>query len=125
MNRIIISCNHFKITGSIKTFVNSKFSQLFHHYDDVIRIRVELSLDSGDAFEKRFQARTIIRMRGPDIVAGAESGNAFAALEAVFAKAERQLRHRVRLARHKRERIIHRMKRSARMPRGLKNLHLV
>ncbi|MDQ8183124.1 ribosome-associated translation inhibitor RaiA [Pelagicoccus sp. SDUM812005] len=122
MNRIIISCNHFEITDSVKTFVNSKFSRLFHHYDDVIRIRVELDLDSGNAADKRFQTRTITELRGPDIVASAESENAYAALDAAFEKTERQLRHRVRLARYKRERVIHRMRRTARLPRALRQL---
>ncbi|MBD5779784.1 ribosome-associated translation inhibitor RaiA [Pelagicoccus sp. NFK12] len=122
MNRIIISCNHFEITDSIKSFVHMKFRRLFHHYEDMIRIRVELTLDSGKASEKRFQARALIELRGPDIVANAESENAYAALDAIFDKAERQLRHRVRLARHKRERVIHRLRRSARMPRAFRQL---
>lgn len=124
MNRIIITCNHLENSDSIKTFVNAKFSRLLHHYDDVIRVRVELNLDSGNAAEKRFRARANIELRGPDIVARSESDNAYAALDTAFERAERQLRHRVRLARHKRERIVHRLKRSARMPLTWRSLDI-
>ncbi|MDQ8184600.1 ribosome-associated translation inhibitor RaiA [Pelagicoccus sp. SDUM812002] len=122
MKKIIITCNHLETSESITTFVNSKFGRLFPHYGDIIRIRIELNLDSGGAHEKRFLARAIIKQRGPDIVAASESENPYTALGATLRKAERQLRRRVRLARFKREQIFSRMRRSARIPAELRKL---
>lgn len=113
MNNIIFTCNHLETSESISEFVHSKFSRLSRHYDDIIRIRVELKLDSGEAHEKRFIARAIIEQRGPDIVAAAEAENAYAALDTTLRRVERQLRHRARLSRYKRERVIHRLRRSS------------
>lgn len=122
MNSIIITCNHLETSESVNDFINLKFKRLFHHYEDIIRIRVELNLDSGQASEKRFVTRAILELRGPDIVATSVSENAYASLDATLRKVERQLRHRVRLARYKRERIINRMKRSARIPSTMRSM---
>lgn len=109
MNRIIITGNHLEISDSIKEFINTKFSRVLNRYDDIIRVRVELNLESGKASEKRFVTRALIELRGPDIVAVSVSENAYASLDATLRKVERQLRHRVRLARFKREQMINRM----------------
>ena len=119
MNRIIFTCNHVESSDSLNTFVRSKFGRLSRHYNDIIRVRIELKLDSGDGREKRFLARAIVERRGPDIVAAAEAENAYAALDATLQRVERQLRHRARLVRYKRERLIHRIRRSSRLPDGL------
>ncbi len=110
MNRIIISGNHIEISDSIKDFIMMKSSPVLKRYDDIIRVRVELNLESGKASEKRFVTRVLVELRGPDIVAVSISDNAYASLDATLRKAERQLRHRVRLARFKREQVINRMR---------------
>jgi len=119
MNRIIITGNHLEISESIKKFIKMKFSRLLHRYEDIIRMRVELNLESGKAHEKRFVTRAIIELRGPDIVAASVSDNAYASLDATLRKVERQLRHRVLRARFKREQIINRMRPSLVMPASL------
>lgn len=119
MKKILITCNHLKTSESITIFVNSKYGRLFSHYRDIIRIRIELKLDSGNSNGKRFLARAIIEQRGPDIVAVSESDNAYAALDATLRKTERQLRRRVRLARFKREQMINRMRGSSSIPSTL------
>lgn len=111
MDRILITWNHLEACESIKEHIEQKFGRLLDHYNDIIRVRVDLNLDSGCAAEKRFITRSIIELRGPDIVATSETDNAYASLDTTLQKAERQLRHRSRLARHKRNRLAHRTSR--------------
>ncbi len=116
MNRIIFTCNHLETNESLSVFVRSKFNRLLQRYDDIIRIRVELTLDSGNARRKRFSARAIAEQRGPDAIGAGESDNAYAALTSAFDKVERQTRNRARLARSKRERVLVQLRRTARIP---------
>lgn len=110
MNRIIITYNRFEKSESIEKFIKTKFSRLLHRCHEIIRIRVELNLESGNAARKRFSTRTIIELRGPDIVAVSASDNAYASIDATLRKAERQLHYRALRARFKREQIVDRMR---------------
>ena len=116
MNRIIFTCNHLETRESLSVFVVSKFNRLLQRYDDIIRIRVELTLNSGKGSRKRFSARAISEQRGPDAIGAGESDNAYAALNRAFEKVERQTRNRARLARKGRERLLLQMRRTARIP---------
>jgi len=97
MNRIIITCNRFPVGETVDEFVREKFSTLFYRCTDIVRMRIELNLESGQEGEVRFHSRIIIGTSGPDIVADAESTDVFDALDGLLRRADRQLSRRMRV----------------------------
>ncbi|WP_369426405.1 HPF/RaiA family ribosome-associated protein [Pelagicoccus sp. SDUM812002] len=96
MDRIVITCNNRPVGELVTTFVESKFVTLFDRYDEIVRVRVELNLDSRNASKLHFRSRVVVELREFDIVAESESEDAHVAIYGVFRKAESQLHLRSR-----------------------------
>ena len=56
-HELIVSGIHLDLTPSLKTYVQEKAERLFRHEDRIVRIRVELELDSKENVSSRFKAK--------------------------------------------------------------------
>jgi putative sigma-54 modulation protein len=103
-NDVIISGNHLDLTDAIKQNVADKMSKLFQHEERIIRIRVELEVDTTTP-EKQQVAQGQIEIKGPDLVATVRSDDLYKSIDALVNKLDRMLRRRSRMSRVKRKRI--------------------
>jgi putative sigma-54 modulation protein len=103
-NNIIITGNRLELSEAMKSFMHDKSERLVRHESRIIRIRFEISMEVKKHRGRMFEARGIVEVEGPDLVASAKAANAYAAIELAVDKLDRKLRHRHRILRYKRVR---------------------
>ena len=84
--QINLDGHHVDITPALRGYVNSKFSKLERHFDQVSSVHVVLSV------EKMVQkAEANIHVSGGDLFADAKAENMYAAIDALIDKLDRQI----------------------------------
>ena len=101
-HELIVSGIHLDLTPSLKTYVQEKAERLFRHEDRIVRIRVELEVDSNENVSSRFKAKGHIEINGPDMNATVSSDECHKAVSLLTDKLDRMLRRRSRLKKEKR-----------------------
>lgn len=95
-NDIIISGHNLDLTEALKQMVIEKLSKLFEHENHIIRIRVELGTEQGTS-NKEYQAKGMIQIKGPDLIANVTSDDLYKSIDLLEAKLDRMLRRRSRI----------------------------
>lgn len=95
-NDIILCGNGLELSQANKEFIEHKVDKLLRQDRHIIRVRVELELETQKVRGRVFVARGIVELNGPDLVASVKSKNAYAAIDAMVDKLVRKLRHRHR-----------------------------
>ncbi len=103
MNDVIISGNNVELTGALRDAVLSKMTRLFDHESNIIRIRVELSVDETRAIDEQQIVRALIEIKGNDMVVSVTSDDMYKSIDILVDKLDRKLRRRSRLERVKRK----------------------
>lgn len=101
-HELIVSGIHLDLTPSLKTYVREKAERLFRHEERILRIRVELEVDSKESVASRFKAKGHIDINGPDMNATVSSDECHKAVSLLTDKLDRMLRRRSRLLKEKR-----------------------
>ncbi|MGO1246881.1 MAG: ribosome hibernation promoting factor [Oceanisphaera sp.] len=91
--QINLTGHHVDITDSLRDYVNSKFSRLERHFDNITNAHVVLTLEK---VQKVAEAR--ILLSGGEIFANAESEDMYAAIDSLIDKLDRQvIKHKEKL----------------------------
>lgn len=88
---LIISGKDFKLTPSLKTYVEKKIGKLGHFWSRIVRCRVELELDHNQKRGDIFRVEVWLEVPGPDIQMSATASDIHAAIDLVVPKLERQI----------------------------------
>jgi putative sigma-54 modulation protein len=84
--QINVSGHHLDVTPALREYINSKFSKLQRHFDQITNTDVTLVV------EKQVQkAEANIHVAGADLFATSESEDMYAAIDALADKLDRQL----------------------------------
>jgi len=88
---LIISAKNFKLTPSLKTFATAKFTKLARFWRQIVRVRVELSVERSRqaAFTNRVDVK--VEVPGPDINAEYLAADMHEAIDMIIPKLERQI----------------------------------
>lgn len=86
---IIISGKNFKLTPSLKQYVEEKVGKLARYWNKIIRARVELDVDHNQKSGDIYRVETLLEVPGPDIRMGTKSSDMHAAIDEVIPKLER------------------------------------
>jgi len=98
---LTISGHHLEVTPSLRTYVTSKLDRIKRHFDQVIDIKVLLTLENLKEKELRQKAECNIRVKGIDLFAESAHEDLYAAVDDLVDKLDRQVvRHKDRLQSH-------------------------
>lgn len=96
--QINITGHHIDLTSALRSYVENKFERLERHFDNMINIRVILSVEK----ERKLAEATIHVNRG-NIFAVAEHEDMYAAIDSLTDKLDRQIKkHKSKLTDHHR-----------------------
>ncbi len=84
--QINVSGHHVDVTSSLRDYVDSKFSRLQRHYDQITNADVTLSVDK--LVQK---AEANVHIAGAKLFAASESEQMYAAIDTLVDKLDRQL----------------------------------
>jgi putative sigma-54 modulation protein len=91
--QINLTGHHVDITDSLRDYVNSKFSRLERHFDNITNVHVVLTLEKLQQV-----AEAKIHLSGGEIFANAQHDDMYAAIDGLIDKLDRQIiKHKEKL----------------------------
>jgi len=93
-SRFIIRGVHLNLTPALRQAAELKASRLLRHHDQIMRIRLDLELDKTHTATEAFIAKGRLEVRGADIVASAQSEDAYKSIDLLVAILDERLRRR-------------------------------
>ena len=98
---LTISGHHLEVTPALRNYVTTKLDRITRHFDQVVGIRVLLTVEKLKDKERRQRAECMIHVKGGDIFAESTHEDLYAALDDVADKLHRQVgNHKDRLKDH-------------------------
>jgi len=94
--QINLSGHHVEITSSLREYVNTKFSKLERHFDQINNVYVVLTIEKLNQI-----AEATVHLTGTEVHATATSEDMYASIDALIEKLDRQvLKHKGKTTHH-------------------------
>ena len=101
---LTISGHHLEVTPALRSYVTSKLERITRHFDQVVDVKVLLSLENQKEKEGRQRAECNIHVKGNDLFAESSHADLYAAVDELMDKLDRQVvRHKDRKQEHHHE----------------------
>jgi putative sigma-54 modulation protein len=101
---LTISGHHLDITPALRLYVTSKLDRISRHFDQVVDIKVLLTVDKIKEKDHRQKAECNIHVKGKDIFAESTHADLYAAVDELADKLDRQvLRYKTKVQDHHHE----------------------
>lgn len=88
---LTISGHHLEVTPAIKTHVQEKLSRIVRHFDQVVDVKVILSVDGAKDKDQRQKAECTLHVKGKDLFAESVHADLYAAIDDLVDKLDRQI----------------------------------
>ena len=101
---LTISGHHLEVTPALRTYVTTKLDRITRHFDQVVDVKVLLSVENQKEKDRRQRAECRIGVKGSDLFAESSHEDLYAAVDELVDKLDRQVvRHKDRLQSHHHE----------------------
>jgi putative sigma-54 modulation protein len=101
---LTISGHHLEVTPALRSYVTTKLDRIMRHFDQVVDVKVLLSVEKQKEKEGRQRAECNIHVKGNDMFAESAHQDLYAAVDELVDKLDRQVvRHKDRLQDHHHE----------------------
>ena len=101
---LTINGHHLEVTPALRTYVTGKLDRITRHFDQVVDVKVLLSIENQTEKERRQKAECNIHVKGSDMFAESAHEDMYAAVDELIDKLDRQVvRHKDRLQSHHHE----------------------
>ncbi|MBU3647947.1 MAG: ribosome-associated translation inhibitor RaiA [Limnohabitans sp.] len=101
---LTISGHHLEVTPALRSYVAGKLDRITRHFDQVVDVKVLLSIENQTEKERRQKAECNIHVKGSDMFAESAHEDMYAAVDELIDKLDRQVvRHKDRLQNHHHE----------------------
>jgi putative sigma-54 modulation protein len=98
---LTISGHHLEVTPALRNYVTTKLDRITRHFDQVVDIKVLLTVVKQKEKERRQRAECKIHVKGNDMFAESAHEDLYAALDQLVDKLDRQVhRHKTRVQDH-------------------------
>jgi putative sigma-54 modulation protein len=88
---LTISGHHLEVTPALRSYVTSKLDRISRHFDQVVDIKVLLTVDNQKEKEMRQRAECNIHVKGKDLFAESAHEDLYAAVDELADKLDRQV----------------------------------
>lgn len=101
---LTISGHHLEVTQALRNYVTTKLDRITRHFDQVVDIKVILTVEKQKEKDRRQRAECNIHVRGSDLFAESSHEDLYAAVDQLVDKLDRQVgRHKTRVQDHHHE----------------------
>lgn len=98
---LTISGHHVEVTPAMRSYVTTKLDRITRHFDQVVDVKVLLSVENEKEKERRQHAECNIHVKGSDMFAQTAHSDLYAAIDELMDKLDRQVvRHKDRIQNH-------------------------
>ncbi len=88
---LMISGHHLEVTPALRSYVETKLSRIHRHFDQVIDIKVLMTVDNHKEKERRQHVECNIHVKGKDMFAESTHADLYAAVDELMDKLDRQV----------------------------------
>lgn len=101
---LTISGHHVEVTPALRGYVTTKLERITRHFDQVVDVRVTLTVEKLKDKDARQRAECNIHVKGSDLFAESSNADLYAAIDDLIDKLDRQVvKHKSRLTDHSHE----------------------
>ena len=101
---LTISGHHLDVTPALRSYVTSKLDRITRHFDQVVEVKVLLTVENLKEKQGRKRAECNVHVKGSDMFAESSHADMYAAVDELVDKLDRQVvRHKDRLQSHHHE----------------------
>ena len=101
---LTISGHHLEVTPALRSYVTTKLDRIMRHFDQVVDVKVLLTIENLKEKERRQRAECSIRVKGSDMFAESAHADLYAAGDELVDKLDRPVvRHKDRVQNHHHE----------------------
>ena len=101
---LTISGHHLEVTPALRSYVTSKLDRITRHFDQVVDVKVLVSIENQKEKERRQRAECNIHVKGNDMFAESAHSDLYAAVDELMDKLDRQVvRHKDKVQNHQHE----------------------
>ena len=101
---LTISGHHLDVTPALRSYVTSKLDRITRHFDQVVDVKVLLTVENLKEKQGRKRAECTVHVKGSDMFAESSHADMYAAVDELVDKLDRQVvRHKDRLQSHHHE----------------------
>jgi len=98
---LTISGHHLDVTPALRGYVTSKLERVTRHYEDVVDVKVILTVENLKEKQLRQRAECSIHVKGSEMFAESANADLYAAVDELMDKLDRQVvRHKDRIQNH-------------------------
>jgi putative sigma-54 modulation protein len=98
---LTISGHHLEVTPALRNYVTGKLDRITRHFDQVVDVKVLLSIENQTEKEGRQRAECNIHVKGNDMFAESAHHDLYAAVDDLVDKLDRQVvKHKDRIRNH-------------------------
>ena len=98
---LTISGHHLEVTPALRNYVTTKLDRITRHFDQVVDVRVLLTVEKLKEKERRQRAECKIHVKGKDMFAESSHHDLYAAVDELADKLTLQVdRHKERVKDH-------------------------
>ena len=98
---LTISGHHLEVSPALRNYVTEKLDRITRHFDQVVDVKVLLSIEKQKEKELRQRAECNIHVKGSDLFAQSANADLYAAVDNLVDKLDRQVvRHKDRIKNH-------------------------
>ena len=88
---LTISGHHLEVTSALREYVLTKLERVTRHFDQVVDVKVLLTVDNMKEKERRQKAECNVHVKGRDLFAECSHADLYAAVDQLADKLDRQL----------------------------------
>ena len=100
---LTISGHHLEVSPALRSYVTTKLDRITRHFDQMVDVKVLLSVENQKEKDKRQRAECSIRVKGNDLFAESAHEDLYAAVDELMDKLDRQVvRHKDKVQSHDR-----------------------
>jgi putative sigma-54 modulation protein len=88
---LTISGHHLEVTPALRSYVTSKIDRISRHFDQVVDVKVLLTVEKQKEKERRQRAECNIHVKGDDLFAESAHADLYAAVDELVDKLDRQV----------------------------------
>ena len=101
---LTISGHHLEVTPALRTYVTAKLDRITRHFDQLVDVKVLLTVENQKEKDRRQRAECNIHVKGSDMFAESSHEDLYAAVDELVDKLDRQVgRHKEKIKDHHHE----------------------
>jgi putative sigma-54 modulation protein len=98
---LTISGHHLEVTPALRSYVTSKLDKISRHFDQVVDVKVILTVEKQKEKERRQRAECNVHVKGEDLFAESAHSDLYAAVDSLVDKLDRQVgRYKTKVQSH-------------------------